>query len=686
MITYYDDRSVQVTSTAVRVDGPLVPARRDSAWSGTGGAAAPGGCSPAGARSAPRWPGRWSPPCSASRWRVWLHRSPTVTSPSSGRSVLVGLAVGPLADFLFEHLDRSYARGSRQLEMWARWRGQPVRLLPPVTRCASARSTGRCSGRWSPRRHRPGARRRSARRAAARGHAAGRRCPARPRTGRSSRRPAGDLSQALAPRSPRSLARRHVCASETTTAPELARGVLVLLLSLPPLVALVCVVSLAWSAQDRGNWKLALIILAAFAVAGLALTPFLELPLGWLDRSYERGNRVHELWVQHHGREVLLLRTPDALGSAQIYRAANARRAAGGPPMTSRCAAKAAAAAGGTVTGGPPRATRRRWPGRRTLVHMAIPTPPAGAVVGLTRSALDQAFGSAASFAAVPARAFAVLDGVEALLAPDQRGGGPDRGHPGPHRPGAHRRRGGRPEVAVISAAATTAIDTATEVAAAAAGWWARPSGSRGPPRPWWSARPSRWPARPARWSPRRTSVAGRAAGTVVTAEEAAGHRRRNCWRRTSRRCAGPRRWRRRFVEQLSHEEVTAAIRLVDELPKLKEHLTADILPILATLDRVGPDLHDLLDVTRDLKLAVAGIPGLGMLRRRGERLSDEPADSTGPGGVRRAGRRSRRSRRGGAAPPRRRAAARTPRRPPPPTAPRRAAPAPRPTPPRARR
>jgi hypothetical protein len=62
---------------------------------------------------------------------------------------------------------------------------------------------------------------------------------------------------------------------------------------------------------------------------------------------------------------------------------------------------------------------------------------------------------------------------------------------------------------------------------------------------------------------------------------------------------------------------VTAAIRLVDELPKLKQHLTADILPILATLDRVGPDLHDLLDVTRDLKLAVAGIPGLGMLRRR---------------------------------------------------------------------
>jgi hypothetical protein len=101
----------------------------------------------------------------------------------------------------------------------------------------------------------------------------------------------------------------------------LGRGVLVLLLSLPPLVALVCVLSLAWTAEDRGNWKLALVILAACAVAALALSPFLEVPLSWLDRSYDRGNRVHELWVQHHGREVMLLRTPDALRFGQIYRA-----------------------------------------------------------------------------------------------------------------------------------------------------------------------------------------------------------------------------------------------------------------------------------------------------------------------------------------------------------------------------
>jgi hypothetical protein len=81
------------------------------------------------------------------------------------------------------------------------------------------------------------------------------------------------------------------------------------------------------------------------------------------------------------------------------------------------------------------------------------------------------------------------------------------------------------------------------------------------------------------------------------------------------------------FVEHLSAEEFDAAIRLVDELPKLTGHLTSDVLPILATLDRVGPDIHDLLEVTRELKLVVARIPGLNRLRRRGEdRLADEAA------------------------------------------------------------
>ncbi len=81
------------------------------------------------------------------------------------------------------------------------------------------------------------------------------------------------------------------------------------------------------------------------------------------------------------------------------------------------------------------------------------------------------------------------------------------------------------------------------------------------------------------------------------------------------------------FVRQLTPAEVSAAIRIVDRLPQLLDHLDADILPILATLEKAGPDVHALLDATRDLKLAIIGIPGMKMLRRRGEEREDEEAE-----------------------------------------------------------
>ncbi|KAB1939296.1 hypothetical protein F8271_17280 [Micromonospora sp. ALFpr18c] len=128
MITYYDDRSVQVTSTAVRVDGRAYPLaeitlvwhrRGTRSWRVLVGRGAIGAALAGPLIAAVLGIGV----------AVWLHRSPTVTIAIVGASVLVGLAIGPVADFLFEHLDRSYARGSRQLEIWARWRGQPVQLL-----------------------------------------------------------------------------------------------------------------------------------------------------------------------------------------------------------------------------------------------------------------------------------------------------------------------------------------------------------------------------------------------------------------------------------------------------------------------------------------------------------------------------------------------------------------------------
>lgn len=79
----------------------------------------------------------------------------------------------------------------------------------------------------------------------------------------------------------------------------------------------------------------------------------------------------------------------------------------------------------------------------------------------------------------------------------------------------------------------------------------------------------------------------------------------------------------KKFVDDLAPEEIEAAIALVDELPALAHHMSTDILPILETLDRVGPDLHELLDVTKDLRRAIDGIPGFSFLERRGESRED---------------------------------------------------------------
>jgi hypothetical protein len=78
------------------------------------------------------------------------------------------------------------------------------------------------------------------------------------------------------------------------------------------------------------------------------------------------------------------------------------------------------------------------------------------------------------------------------------------------------------------------------------------------------------------------------------------------------------------FMEEFSVHEVQAAIKLVDELPRLSRHLNEDILPILSALNQVGPDLNELLAVAKDVRQAIQGIPGFDYLRRRGEEKETE--------------------------------------------------------------
>jgi hypothetical protein len=78
-----------------------------------------------------------------------------------------------------------------------------------------------------------------------------------------------------------------------------------------------------------------------------------------------------------------------------------------------------------------------------------------------------------------------------------------------------------------------------------------------------------------------------------------------------------------RFVREFSEEELQAAINAVDQLPGLANHLKSDVMPLLATLDRAGPDIHELLDVAKDVREAIAGIPGFTFFRKRGEHKLD---------------------------------------------------------------
>jgi uncharacterized protein DUF6232 len=58
-----------------------------------------------------------------------IDASTSVTVGLIGGGILIGLAAAPLADMLLEHVDRSYDRGSRELEIWARTPAGDVRLL-----------------------------------------------------------------------------------------------------------------------------------------------------------------------------------------------------------------------------------------------------------------------------------------------------------------------------------------------------------------------------------------------------------------------------------------------------------------------------------------------------------------------------------------------------------------------------
>lgn len=71
------------------------------------------------------------------------------------------------------------------------------------------------------------------------------------------------------------------------------------------------------------------------------------------------------------------------------------------------------------------------------------------------------------------------------------------------------------------------------------------------------------------------------------------------------------------LAETTHPDEIKAFVGLVDQLPELTARMESDVLPILATLGSVAPDIHDLLTVARELNDMLAKVPGMGRIKKR---------------------------------------------------------------------
>ncbi|HEX5540831.1 MAG TPA: DUF6232 family protein [Micromonospora sp.] len=128
MTTFYADRSIRITSEAIRVYGRIYPLPTlTRIWSERGtrrlGALAERGLLGVALIA----------PLVAAAIGLIIALRLNAAGPTRiaviGGCLLVGLATAPLADLLFDRLDRSYDRGTRDLQLWAEFQGRPVLLL-----------------------------------------------------------------------------------------------------------------------------------------------------------------------------------------------------------------------------------------------------------------------------------------------------------------------------------------------------------------------------------------------------------------------------------------------------------------------------------------------------------------------------------------------------------------------------
>ncbi|WP_241726813.1 methyl-accepting chemotaxis protein [Dietzia sp. SLG310A2-38A2] len=86
------------------------------------------------------------------------------------------------------------------------------------------------------------------------------------------------------------------------------------------------------------------------------------------------------------------------------------------------------------------------------------------------------------------------------------------------------------------------------------------------------------------------------------------------------------------ILESVSSEEIKAVVQFIDHLPALGDSLENDVMPVLASLDTVAPEVHQILEVAQQCLEAVQGIPGFQLLRRRGGDNGNGKGGSSGAG------------------------------------------------------
>ncbi|HEU5268613.1 MAG TPA: hypothetical protein VFU36_01725, partial [Jatrophihabitans sp.] len=79
-----------------------------------------------------------------------------------------------------------------------------------------------------------------------------------------------------------------------------------------------------------------------------------------------------------------------------------------------------------------------------------------------------------------------------------------------------------------------------------------------------------------------------------------------------------------RLAESTSPAEVDAIVQLIDTVPELVDRLHKEILPILASMTNVAPDIRELLETTQEFAEMLGSVPGMGRIKRRVEERHEE--------------------------------------------------------------